>query len=44
VAYIDVKVGFNPSQLFLVLAAFVAVVVIWLKIPGKTAVPDGAAA
>jgi LPLT family lysophospholipid transporter-like MFS transporter len=34
-AYIDVKVGFNPSELFLALAAFAAVVVIWLKIPPK---------
>jgi MFS transporter, LPLT family, lysophospholipid transporter len=34
-AYIDVKVGFNPSELFLALAAFVAIVVVWLKIPGK---------
>ena len=36
-AYIDVKVGFNPSELFLALALFAAIVVIWLKIPGKTA-------
>lgn len=36
-ACIDVKVGFNPSQLFLALALFVAVVVIWLKIPGPPA-------
>ena len=35
-AYIDVKVGFNPSELFLALAVFAAIVVIWLKIPGKT--------
>jgi len=34
-AYIDVKVGFNPSELFLALAAFAAIVVIWLKIPNK---------
>jgi len=32
-AYVDVKVGFNPSELFLALAAFAAIVVIWLKIP-----------
>ena len=32
-AYIDVKVGFNPSELFLALALFAAIVVIWLKIP-----------
>jgi LPLT family lysophospholipid transporter-like MFS transporter len=37
IAYLDVKKGFNPSELLLVLAAFVAVVVIWLKIPGKPA-------
>jgi LPLT family lysophospholipid transporter-like MFS transporter len=35
IAYLDVKLGFNPSELLLVLAAFVAVVVIWLKIPEK---------
>jgi len=35
IAYLDVKNGFNPSELFLVLAAFVGVVVIWLKIPEK---------
>ncbi len=34
-AFIDVKVGFNPSELFLALAAFAAIVVIWLKIPPK---------
>ncbi|MGD0812202.1 MAG: MFS transporter [Verrucomicrobiota bacterium] len=34
-AFIDVKVGFNPSELFLALAAFAAIVVIWLKIPAK---------
>jgi MFS transporter, LPLT family, lysophospholipid transporter len=34
-AYIDVKVGFNPSELFLALAVFAAIVVVWLKIPGK---------
>ncbi len=33
IAYFDIKVGFNPSQLFLVLAAFAALVVIVLKIP-----------
>ena len=33
-AFIDVKVGFNPSELLLALALFVAIVVIWLKIPG----------
>jgi MFS transporter, LPLT family, lysophospholipid transporter len=32
-AYFDVKVGFNPSELFLALAVFAALVVIWLKIP-----------
>lgn len=34
-AYIDIKVGFNPSQLFLALAAFAAIVVTWLKIPKR---------
>ena len=33
IAFLDIKIGFNPSELFLALAAFVAVVVIWLKIP-----------
>jgi LPLT family lysophospholipid transporter-like MFS transporter len=32
-AYLDVKVGFNPSELFLALALFAAIVVAWLKIP-----------
>ena len=36
-AYLDIKVGFNPSELFFALAFFAAIVVIWLKIPGKTA-------
>ena len=40
VAAIDVKVGFNPSQLFLALAIFVAAVVAWLKIPPKSAIPN----
>jgi LPLT family lysophospholipid transporter-like MFS transporter len=35
IAYLNVKKGFNPSQLLLVLAVFVAVVNIWLKIPAK---------
>jgi LPLT family lysophospholipid transporter-like MFS transporter len=35
-AFIDVKVGFNPSELFLALATFAAIVVVWLKIPGRT--------
>lgn len=35
IAFLDVKIGFNPSQMFLVLAVFVAIVVIWLKIPEK---------
>ena len=34
-AFIDVKVGFNPSELFLALAAFAAIVVVWLRIPAK---------
>ena len=32
-AYINIKIGFDPSQLFLALAALVAVVSIFLKIP-----------
>ncbi len=39
IAFLDIKVGFNPSELFLALAAFVSVVVIWLKIPGKAPAP-----
>ncbi|HEY3855560.1 MAG TPA: MFS transporter [Verrucomicrobiae bacterium] len=35
IAYLNVKIDFNPSQLLLVLAVFVAVVVVWLKIPPK---------
>jgi LPLT family lysophospholipid transporter-like MFS transporter len=35
IAYIDVQVGFNPSELFLALAVFASLVVIWLKIPPK---------
>jgi LPLT family lysophospholipid transporter-like MFS transporter len=34
-AFIDVKVGFNPSELFVGLAAFAAIVSVWLKIPAK---------
>jgi LPLT family lysophospholipid transporter-like MFS transporter len=34
-AYIDVRVGFNPSELFLALAVFATIVVVWLKIPAK---------
>lgn len=37
IAFLDVKIGFNPAQLFLGLAAFVAVVTVWLKIPEKPA-------
>jgi LPLT family lysophospholipid transporter-like MFS transporter len=37
IAYLDVKVGFNPSELLLALAAFVAVVTAWLNIPRKNA-------
>jgi LPLT family lysophospholipid transporter-like MFS transporter len=37
IAFLNVKHGFNPSELFLVLAAFVAIVVTWLKIPEKRA-------
>ena len=35
IAYLNVKRGFNPSQLFLVLAVFVGIVTIFLKIPPK---------
>jgi len=35
IACIDVKIGFNPSELFLALAVFASLVVIWLKIPAK---------
>jgi LPLT family lysophospholipid transporter-like MFS transporter len=35
VAYINVKKGLNPSELLFVLAAVVAVVAVWLKIPEK---------
>lgn len=34
-AWVDVNVGFNPSQLFLALAVFVFLAVIWLKIPDR---------
>jgi LPLT family lysophospholipid transporter-like MFS transporter len=40
IAFLDIKVGFNPSELFLALAAFVAVVVVWLKIPPKEPVAE----
>jgi LPLT family lysophospholipid transporter-like MFS transporter len=36
IAYFNVKNGFNPSELLLVLAAFVVIVVTGLKIPEKT--------
>jgi LPLT family lysophospholipid transporter-like MFS transporter len=36
IAYLDVKKGFNPSQLFGVLAVFVVIVTIFLKIPPKS--------
>jgi MFS transporter, LPLT family, lysophospholipid transporter len=38
VAFLDVKIGFNPSELFLALAVVVALVVFWLKIPQKASV------
>jgi LPLT family lysophospholipid transporter-like MFS transporter len=38
VAYLDVKIGFNPSELFLALAVVVGIVVIFLKIPPKAQV------
>jgi len=37
IAFLDVKIGFNPAQLFLALAAFVAIITIWLRIPAKPA-------
>jgi LPLT family lysophospholipid transporter-like MFS transporter len=33
IAFLDIKVGFNPSGLLLALAAFVSFAVIWLKVP-----------
>jgi hypothetical protein len=39
IAFLHVKVGFDPSELFLALAAFVSVIVIWLKIPEKNPAP-----
>jgi LPLT family lysophospholipid transporter-like MFS transporter len=39
IAFLDIKVGFDPSELFLALAAFVSVIVIWLKIPAKNPAP-----
>lgn len=33
IAFLDVKVGFNPSELLLALAAVVTVAALWLKIP-----------
>jgi LPLT family lysophospholipid transporter-like MFS transporter len=39
IACIDVKVGFNPSELLLALAAFVALATVFLKIPGRNPVP-----
>jgi LPLT family lysophospholipid transporter-like MFS transporter len=36
-ACVDVLVGFNPSELLLALAAFVAMSTVWLKIPDRTA-------
>ena len=38
-ALFQVKFGFNPSELLLALALFVAIVVIWLKVPAKTSKP-----
>lgn len=35
IAYLDIRIGFNPSELLLALALFVSVVVIWLKIPAR---------
>jgi LPLT family lysophospholipid transporter-like MFS transporter len=37
-AFFQVKSGFNPSELLLALALFVSIVVVWLKIPGRTPV------
>lgn len=36
IALVNVRIGFDPSQLFLGLAAFVCIVTIWLRIPVKT--------
>jgi len=35
IALLDVKIGFDPSQTFLALAVFVAIVAVWLKIPER---------
>jgi hypothetical protein len=35
-AFIQVRFGFNPSELLLALAFFVSIVIIWLKIPTKS--------
>lgn len=37
-AFINIKIGFDPSQLFLALAVLVALVVAWLRIPPAQAV------
>jgi LPLT family lysophospholipid transporter-like MFS transporter len=37
-AYVNVRIGFDPSQLFLGLAVLVGLVSVWLRIPGKQAV------
>jgi MFS transporter, LPLT family, lysophospholipid transporter len=40
IAFLDIRIGFNPSELLLALAAFVSVVVIWLKIPGRVPIAE----
>jgi LPLT family lysophospholipid transporter-like MFS transporter len=35
IAYLDIEIGFDPSELLLALALFVSVDVIWLKIPAR---------
>jgi LPLT family lysophospholipid transporter-like MFS transporter len=38
-AFVNVKVGFDPSQLFLALALLVAVIAAWLRFPNRKARP-----
>jgi LPLT family lysophospholipid transporter-like MFS transporter len=40
IAFLDVRVGFNPSELFLALAVFVVVFVFWLRIPERDSAPE----
>ncbi len=42
-AYVNVRIGLDPSQLLLGLALFVALVVTWLKFPAKPGTGGGRA-